>query len=122
MVGIFAFAIDYLLLLFLYYILNVNLEVATASGFIAGFIISFSANKKWVFGHEKQKKRLHRQVIEYSALVVFNFVFTVAAVSFMNNHGIRPTIGKLIVMAIIMCWNYVLFRWIIFVHEKEIIV
>jgi putative flippase GtrA len=119
LVGITAFGVDYIVLLFLYYALGVNLEAATAIGFIAGFAISFTANKQWVFGSGRQKKKLTRQITEYAALVLFNFGFTVASVSLLNNYGIRPAIGKLIAMALVMCWNYTLFRWVIFTREAE---
>ncbi|MBX4197076.1 GtrA family protein [Candidatus Saccharibacteria bacterium] len=109
---------DYLVLLFLYYVLNLNLELATAIGFIVGFAISFTANRQWVFGSQNHKKRLPRQITEYVLLVIFNFLFTILAVSFLNSHGVKPFIGKLLVMGLIMCWNYALFRWVIFVSDE----
>jgi putative flippase GtrA len=114
LVGLSAFGIDYIVLLFLYYALGVNLEVSTAVGFIVGFIISFTANKQWVFGKARQKKKLSRQIAEYAVLLTLNFFFTIWAVSYLNSHGIKPAAGKLMVMILIMCWNYVLFRWVIF--------
>lgn len=108
-----------MVLLTLYYILKINLEVATAIGFIVGFAISFTANKQWVFGKAEQKKKLPRQITEYALLLSFNFIFTVLAVNLLNNHGIRPVIGKLMVMVLIMCWNYALFRWVIFAAAKD---
>jgi len=113
--GLAAFGFDYLVLLFLYYILNIQLEVATAIGFISGFAISFTANRHWVFNAAQHKKRLPRQITEYIILVILNFFFTVVAVSLLNDHGIKPFIGKLVVMALVMCWNYAIFRWVIFV-------
>jgi putative flippase GtrA len=104
----------------LYYVLDINLEAATSIGFLVGFAISFTVNKQWVFGRQKQKKRLHRQIAEYAVLVTFNFIFTVGVVSFLNSHGILPAIGKLMAMALIMCWNYALFRWVIFAHDETV--
>ncbi len=113
-VGVSAFTVDYLMFLLTYYILAIPLKIATAVGFIAGFGISFSVNKKWVFGGGKQHKKIVRQLIEYSLLVIFNLALTVWAVSFLSGRGVAPFIGKLMVMGAIMCWNYVLFRWAIF--------
>ncbi len=117
-VGLSAFAADYLVLLITYYLINLPLKVATSLGFFSGFIISFGVNRKWVFGGN-QRKRLWRQIAEYLALLIFNYVFTVWGVSFLNNHSIKPFIGKLLVMGLVMCWNYALFRWIIFVGVEE---
>jgi putative flippase GtrA len=119
LVGISAFTTDYLVLIILYYLLNVPLKLATSAGFLTGFLISFSINRQWVFGSKKHKKKIWRQIIEYSLLVAFNFLFTVVAVSFLNDHGMKPFIGKLVVMAAIMCWNYVFFRWVIFAAANE---
>jgi len=117
-VGIFAFAVDYVVLLLGYYPLGLPLKLATSLGFFSGFIISFSINRKWVFAG-KQRKHLVRQVIEYLILVVFNYLFTVWAVSFLNSQGIKPFIGKVLVMMLVMCWNYACFRWVIFAGKDE---
>ncbi|HSW85277.1 MAG TPA: GtrA family protein [Candidatus Saccharimonadales bacterium] len=116
-VGVFAFATDYAILLICYYLLNVPLKLATSLGFLCGFLISFSMNRKWVFSG-KQQNHLSRQIIEYFILVGINYLFTVWAVSFLYDRGIKPFIGKIIVMGIIMCWNYACFRWIIFAANK----
>lgn len=117
-VGLSAFGADYVVLLFCYYALGLPLKLATSAGFVTGFLISFSVNRQWVFGG-RHRKRLARQAAEYISLLIFNYLFTVFGVSFLNNHGIRPFIGKLLIMGIIMCWNYALFRWVIFAHEAE---
>jgi putative flippase GtrA len=117
-VGVSAFGADYALLLFTYYVVGLPLTIATSIGFFSGFAISFTFNKQWVFGGE-QKKRPARQVIEYLTLLAFNYLFTVWAISYLNDHGLQPFIGKLVVMTLVMCWNYTLFRWVIFTKEAE---
>jgi hypothetical protein len=59
-------------------------------------------------------------VTEYLILLVFNYLFTVWAISSLNDHGVRPFIGKLVVMTLVMCWNYTLFRWVIFTKEPDV--
>ena len=117
-VGVSAFGADYALLLFTYYVVGLPLAIATTIGFFSGFAISFTFNKQWVFGGE-QKKRPARQVIEYLTLLAFNYLFTVWSISYLNDHGLQPFIGKLIVMTLVMCWNYTLFRWVIFTKEAD---
>jgi putative flippase GtrA len=118
-VGVLAFSTDYLVLMGSFYILHLPLKISTALGFLTGFAISFTINRSWVFGKNAQRKNLARQVTEYIALIIFNLLFTIWAVSFLNDHGIKPSIGKLGVMALIMCWNYALFRWVIFAGEES---
>jgi len=112
-VGSLAFGSDYALLLLSYYIVGLPLKLATTIGFFTGFLISFTINKQWVFAGQ-QRKRIHRQASEYLALLICNYLFTVYAVNILNNHGLGPAISKILVMALIMCWNYALFRWVIF--------
>lgn len=106
------------MLLITYYLINLPLKLATSLGFFSGFIISFSVNRQWVFGG-KQSKHIARQITEYLILVVFNYLFTVYGVSFLNDHGVKPFIGKILTIGLIMCWNYALFRWIIFVSKDD---
>ncbi|MCP4763971.1 MAG: GtrA family protein [archaeon] len=48
-VGIFTFAVDYSLMIFLVEILDVNYLNSTASGFIAGSILNYYLSVKYVF-------------------------------------------------------------------------
>jgi putative flippase GtrA len=113
-IGGIAFGTDYVILVTCYYIFHLPLFLATSLGFITGFAISFLANRYWVFGGESEKKNMLRQSAEYVALLAFNYFFTVWTVNFLNTKGIGPSVGKLLVMGLIMCWNYALFRWVIF--------
>ncbi len=116
--GTTAFGLDYILLITTYYVIGLPLAVATSIGFISGFLVSFSLNRQWVFPSGPQRN-IRRQVIEYIALLVFNYFFTVWGVSFLNDHGVSPAIGKLGIMALIVCWNYALFRWVIFAKQSN---
>jgi putative flippase GtrA len=112
-----AFSADYFVLVISYYILNLPLWLSTSLGYFTGFAISFTINRRWVFGGKQREIR--RQVPEYFTLVVFNYIFTVVSLGFLNNRGITPGISKLLVMILIMCWNYVLFRWVIFTNKPD---
>jgi putative flippase GtrA len=116
-IGASAFATDYLFLLFLYQALGVNLFFSTSAGFLAGFLISFISNRQWAFGGA-HSKRVTRQVVEYLLLAGFNYLFTVYAVALLNSYGVKPFVGKILVMGVIVAWNYVIFRWVIFKHQK----
>jgi len=113
-----AFAVDYAVLLGAYYIAGLPLAAAVTAGFLAGLVVSFNGNKRWVFEGE-QEKRTGRQLAEYVALLVVNCLFTVWAVGFLNAHGFPPFIGKMLPIALITCWDYVLFRWAIFGEAKQ---
>lgn len=115
--GLFAFSVDYVCFVTMYYLLDLNLTLAVSAGFIAGFITSFSINRQWVF-MGNFSKNINRQLFEYLSLLVFNYFFTVLFVGFLNQHGTQPAISKLLAMSLIVCWNYVLFRWVIFANKN----
>ena len=118
-IGLLAFGLDYAILMVSYYVVGMPLAAATFVGFLAGFLISFSGNKLWVFGGE-QSKRTRRQVAEYIALLAGNCLFTIWSVGFLNAHGFPPFIGKMAPIALVTCWDYMLFRWAIFGKRSDL--
>jgi len=112
-IGGVAFAVDYALLLASYYIVGLPLAAATTAGFLAGFLVSFTGNKHWTFDGE-QRQQTGRQMAEYLALLAANCIFTVWAVGFLNTHGFPPAIGKMAPIVLVTCWDYAIFRWVIF--------
>jgi putative flippase GtrA len=113
-VGITAFGVDYAFLLMSFYLLKAPVVFATSVGFLAGLVVSFVANRYWVYGKSGSERPQHKQLVEYIVLLILNYIFTVFAVKFLLNNGVEPYIGKIIVMAFITCWNYILFSKFIF--------
>jgi len=118
-IGAFAFLSDYLTLLLLFNVFHVPLKIATTCGYLFGFMVSFYSNRQWVFKAEGKKPHLAKQLTQYSILVVCNYIFTLQAVSYLNQQGIKPYIGKVLIMGMIICWNYALFRFVIFKTYKN---
>jgi putative flippase GtrA len=117
-IGLTAFATDYLALIFCFYVLSINLSVAASIGFFAGLLVSFGFNRLWVFGSAGQARSTHRQIVEYVALLIFNYFFTVIGVNWLNEVGVEPSFGKIILMVFITCWNYLIFKKIIFADKS----
>lgn len=113
-IGGLAFASDYALLLALYYVFSLPLAVATTAGFTTGLLVSFMANRYWVFGNKGSERYIGRQGIEYGLLVIFNYLFTVLVVNYLHSRGMPPYVSKILVMLAIICWNYLLFSKFIF--------
>jgi putative flippase GtrA len=113
-IGGFAFATDYLLLLLFFYAFSVSLPIATTIGFISGLIVSFTWNRYWVFKGDGTQRYIGKQGLEYGILVIFNYLFTVLVIKHLHDHGIPPYISKILVMILIICWNYLIFSKIIF--------
>jgi putative flippase GtrA len=113
-----AFVVDYGVLVLSYYVIGVSLGLSTTLGYFFGFFISFFANRYWVFGKSGTTRKPLKQIIEYTALVIFNYFFTLIAIQQLDKLGIKPSIGKIIIMAVIVVWNYLIFQKFIFSDKK----
>lgn len=88
--------------------------VAVATSFILGTIISFGLQKIVTFGDKRMHhKVLLPQVIAVTALVVFNFGFTLLVTQVLQNI-IPAIICRTVALAITTVWNYYLYRTRIF--------
>lgn len=114
-----AFTFDYLLLICAYYLLSLPLWVATSIGYFGGLCISFFVNRTWVYGNSGKQRKMTRQLVEYVSLLAANYIFTVYAVNQLNDFGIEPTISKIAVTGIIVCWNYLIFSKFIFSSKES---
>ncbi len=117
--GSMAFAVDYGLLVVTYYVFSFPLGVATSIGYVTGLLVSFLANRYWVFGKNAAEKHVLHQSVEYGILLVVNYFVTVLGIKLLNEHGIKPYVGKVLIMCLIVCWNYVLFKKVIFVRRQK---
>jgi len=114
-----AFVVDYSILVLFYYTLGLGLGLSTTLGYFSGFFISFFANRYWVFGKSGTTRKPLKQILEYTALVIFNYFFTLIAIQQLDEFGIKPAIGKIMVTAIIVVWNYLIFQKFIFSEKKK---
>lgn len=109
-----AFTVDYLVLLLLFYVIGTSLLLSTTLGFLSGLLVSFIANRYWVHGAEGSARNHIRQIIEYLILVLVNYTFTLYALNILYEWGIPLYVSKIVVIALITCWNYIIFKKIIF--------
>lgn len=97
-------------------ILIANLLLSSAASLAAGFIVSFTLNRLWVFGADKKhaQKNSLLQLTLYSMLFIFNVAFTYYFISLLELHNIKPAIGKIIAICFITVWNFAIYKKIIF--------
>jgi putative flippase GtrA len=114
--GLSAVITDYGTFAFLYGVAKVPLIVATISSLSAGFIVSFILNRMWVF--EAHKGNAHNsarlQIALYMVLFAFNTAFTYLFIRYTGKLGFNPYLAKLCSIGIIMLWNFVVYKKIIF--------
>jgi putative flippase GtrA len=99
---------------------HVDLRVATLASFGVSLFVSFGLNKLWVFeGREDSIARSVRQLLLYGMLLVVNIVFTYYFIATLHHYWhVDPRMGKLISIAIITAWNYLLYSRFIFVKGQ----
>lgn len=114
-----AFVVDYGALVVAYYAIRLSLGLSTTLGYFAGFLISFFANRYWVFSKSGTTRKPIKQVVEYTILVIFNYFFTLIAIQKLDMVGIKPSVGKILVMVLIVVWNYLIFQKLIFSDKKQ---
>lgn len=92
------------------------LFVATTASLLAGFVVSFTLNKLWVFGATKERgqKNTTLQLVLYTALFLFNIGFAYLFIQQLQLLGVSAYLGKLLSIVLIVAWNFVIYKKIIF--------
>ncbi len=113
--GIVSWAADYGGLLLLYYPGGLPLGVATTVAFIFGLSVNFALMKYWVFARSRRgKQAVLSQGAQYIALSLFNLLITNVVIYALSKHGIGPEISKILTTAMIVCWNFLIYRRVMF--------
>lgn len=80
--------------------------------FLLGLTVSFTLNKVWVFGTRGRGKS---QFSKYVLVALANLLLSNLIIGFLvYNFNIAESISKVIVMATIATWNYLVFSKFIF--------
>lgn len=118
--GLTSWGFDYGTLLFLYYVVGIKLGTATTIAFGMGLAVNFTLIKYWVFrGSQKGKKANFSQGLQYGLLTAFNLVITNLVIYQLSKRSIGPEISKVFTTAMIVCWNFVLYKKIIFKESDQ---
>ena len=99
------------------YALGVPLFWATAMSLLAGFVVSFTLNRQWVFNARstEAEKRAIEQLVLYGALFTFNTFVAFWFIDTMQvRYGVSPYLAKPVSMLFITTWNFVVYKKVIF--------
>ena len=106
-VGGLAFVADWAMLVFLHEVAGVNVYVATAIAFIFGLIVNFILSKKLVFQKDCEKTGKLGEFLSYGIIGVLGLLFTEVIMWVLIKIGIIYLIDKIIAAAIVLMWNFV---------------
>lgn len=119
-VGLISLAIEYAIFLEMYYSLHLGIVVsqsvsyltALAANYLGTNYITFSSRAKQDYSHK-------RQVTYYVVLASVNLLLTNVAMHILvSNIHIDPMIAKIIVIGMVVSWNYALFSKVIFRRDE----
>lgn len=118
LVGGGSFALELCSLLFLSRVLDIPRTGAVAASFWVGLLASFILQKTFAFkDYRRERKLIFGQLTQYSILVVFNYIFTLAVV------GIFPesllVASRTLALAITTTWNYMFYKKFLFSRRKQ---
>lgn len=114
-VGGLLFIFDFVCSLFFYYVLHLDPGIASGTGFLLGFLIGFTLNKKVVFLHNSNSRFSVRvQVTLYLLLALLNLIVSASLVHKLVRYGFRIEYVKIFVTGAIAGWNYIILGRYIF--------
>ena len=111
-VGVTSFIMEYLLFAFLFIIIKANVIIANSCAYFIVFCYNFILNRLWTFN---SKENLIKQLILYGALLLINLSITNSLLYFLTNYyKIYPLVSKLFVMILIILWNFIIYKKLIY--------
>ena len=94
-----------------------ELIITQSLSFMCGFVVSFYLQKSWVF---RSIGKTYEELPKYLVLAVINLILSNIVMSLLvNTANLEEMIAKILVMAMIACWNYLIFQKIIFKTDQS---
>ncbi len=110
--GVGSFLFEYALFYVFLRWLGLYELVANSVAIFLAFCLNFTINRIWSF---ESKEPLLKQLLLYISLFAFNMLFSngfiFAASSWLS---ISPLISKVLAMCLIVCWNFIIYKKVIF--------
>lgn len=112
-VGGTSYVIELVLLLTIFHLGNTSQTVAAAISYWVGLMIAFSLQKLIAFrDYRRELKILSQQGVLYGALTLWNYFFTLMVVSLFSSKYIL--LSRTLAQVIFSCWNYIIYKKVIF--------
>ena len=119
LVGGTSYVIELSSLLMIYHVGHTSREVATAIAYWIGLLMAFVLQKLVAFqDYRKEIKDLTKQGFIYGLLTLWNYIFTIVVVGLFSSKYI--ILSRTLAQAIFSCWNYIIYKKIIFKDDVKI--
>lgn len=117
-VGILTYTVEIAVLIGLHSGFRMQRTFATGASFWVGLFFSFLLQKLVAFqDYKKEVKAISKQAAGYGALVAFNYFLTLLIVSLFPDKDL--ILSRTVALATTTCWNYVIYKKIIFRQSKH---
>jgi putative flippase GtrA len=83
-----------------------------------GWTLNYIAQRYWAFGSESQMHHEFATARKYIVLTAFNLGLDYLIVGGLKHYGITPYIGLFISAGFFTVWNYVWYRFWVFLRQK----
>ena len=111
-VGFSSFILEYLLFFTLFKVIGINELISNPIAIAVVFWFNYLMNRYWSF---KSKSKLGKQLLLYLILFAFNTIisnlFIYIGIDLLN---ISPLISKVVIMGLIVIWNFVIYKKVIY--------
>lgn len=112
-----AFLVEYGLYLILIKLTHLSPVPAAMLVYTVVFLVTFVMTRTWTF---RSNGRLHWQFVAHFGLFVFNLLIgNYFLFDYLLNAGVSKYIAPFIKTALITCWNFLIFRYLIYPKRTE---
>ena len=118
LVGISTYIVEIAVLIGLHSGFKIQRTIAAGASFWVGLLFSFLLQKLVAFqDYKKELGAISKQAVGYGALVAFNYFLTLLIVSLFPDKDL--ILSRTVAIAITTCWNFVIYKKIIFRQPKH---
>src|SRR5664279_5546562 len=94
----------------LYDALHLSSFISVAISYWVGFAVSFISQKFIVFSnHDKRRHIIAKQLVGYSLLVAWNYVFTLAVIALFSS-SVSVFVLRTGAIAVTLLWNFAIYK------------
>jgi len=106
----------------LHYVCNLSSFASAAVSFWIGFVVAFVLQKLVTFKNfERRPETVARQILFYSLLTGWNYLFTLVLVKLFAGHT-SVLVVRTVAIAIITLWNFVVYKRFFQGHPEMVVV
>lgn len=110
-VGLLSAGVEYASFAVMLELLSVDISFSSPASLLISTVFNFILSSTWSF---KGSSNIARSALLYCLLLAFNMAFSSFGGSMLVSIGVPGLFAKLVTMACVVLWNFVLYRKVVF--------